>query len=368
MDPEGEHILSFRQAQADALVWFREIDGHDAGGDGDKNRGPYTVTRAMNDYLDWIRDNRGQKTYIDTKCRIDNFILPALGAIELRKLKYQRLDKWFRNLANMPPRVKAAKGATEPKFRMIDDNDGEARRKRKSTANRTLTVLKAALNKAWREGKTETEAAWRPIEAFENVDAARLRYLTVDEAKRLINGASPDFRLMIQAGLLTGARYGDLAKLQVQDFDANNNSLYIRQNKTGKAHHVILDEQGAKFFIAVSAGKSRSDLMLPRADGGKWNDTQQQRRMKSASMRAGLSEPATFYSLRHTYASLAVMNGMPLLIVAANLGHTSLRMVEKHYAHLAPSYIKKTVQETAPQFGIKHATNVATIDGKHHKN
>jgi hypothetical protein len=33
------------------------------------------------------------------------------------------------------------------------------------------------------------------------------------------------------------------------------------------------------------------------------------------------------------------MNGVPLMVVAKNLGHADTRMVEKHYGHLAPSYV-----------------------------
>ena len=51
------------------------------------------------------------------------------------------------------------------------------------------------------------------------------------------------------------------------------------------------------------------------------------------------------------------MNGMPLMVVAKNLGHTSTKMVEKHYGHLAPSFIVDAVLDHAPRFG-------ATDDGK----
>jgi len=41
------------------------------------------------------------------------------------------------------------------------------------------------------------------------VAAARVRYLTVAEAKRLLNACNPDFRRLVQAALATGARYGE---------------------------------------------------------------------------------------------------------------------------------------------------------------
>jgi integrase len=62
-----------------------------------------------------------------------------------------------------------------------------------------------------------------------------------------------------------------------------------------------------------------------------------------------------FHILRHTAASLAVMNGTPLVVVARNLGHASTRMVEAHYGHLAPSYIADEIRKGAPQFGFEVA-------------
>jgi len=61
-------------------------------------------------------------------------------------------------------------------------------------------------------------------------------------------------------------------------------------------------------------------------------------------------KPANFHVLRHTWASHAVMNGVPLLLVAKNLGHSTTRMVEKHYGHLAPSYVADAIKAGAPRF------------------
>ena len=54
------------------------------------------------------------------------------------------------------------------------------------------------------------------------------------------------------------------------------------------------------------------------------------------------------------------MDGMPLMVVAKNLGHSDTRMVEKHYGHLAPSYVAEAVRRHAPTFGFE-ASNVESI-------
>jgi hypothetical protein len=44
------------------------------------------------------------------------------------------------------------------------------------------------------------------------------------------------------------------------------------------------------------------------------------------------------------------MNGVPLMVAPKNLGHLDTRMVEKHYGHLAPSYITQAIHAGAPRF------------------
>ncbi len=53
------------------------------------------------------------------------------------------------------------------------------------------------------------------------------------------------------------------------------------------------------------------------------------------------------------------MNGMQLMVVAKNLGHSDTRMVEKHYGHLSPSFVAEAVRKSAPRFGISLGNVVA---------
>ena len=55
------------------------------------------------------------------------------------------------------------------------------------------------------------------------------------------------------------------------------------------------------------------------------------------------------------------MNGAPLLVVAKNLGHSDTRMVEKHYGHLAESYVADAIRAAAPRFGGGEKSNVVAI-------
>ena len=70
---------------------------------------------------------------------------------------------------------------------------------------------------------------------------------------------------------------------------------------------------------------------------------------------------ATFHVLRHTYASALAMKGVPMGVIAAQLGHADTRITEKHYAHLAPSYVAETVRAALPALGIMEPSNVTPI-------
>jgi len=72
----------------------------------------------------------------------------------------------------------------------------------------------------------------------------------------------------------------------------------------------------------------------------------------AAACRAARIPPANFHALRHTYASRLVMRGVTLPVVAAQLGHASIAMVERHYGHLAPSYVADTVRASFGRLGI----------------
>jgi integrase len=55
------------------------------------------------------------------------------------------------------------------------------------------------------------------------------------------------------------------------------------------------------------------------------------------------------------------MKGVPMGVIAAQLGHSDTRMTERHYAHLAPSYVADTVRAALPGLGIIGVKNVVSL-------
>jgi integrase len=353
-DADGVAILDFRHAQAVARERMVQRARTVAG----RSR-PWTVADAMNAYLEFLEvDGRSAHTVHDARCRDLAHIRPKLGDNEIAALTAERLRRWRNDLAKQPRRIRTRKGEKQ-KHRGVPDSE-DSQRARRASANRTWTTLRAALNHAFAEGKIETDIAWRKVKPFKAVDAARVRYLTVAEAKRLINASEPDFRLLVQAALMTGARYGTLTRLTVADFNDDAGAVAIRTSRKSKPYHVVLNGEGTEFFRQLCAGRRGDDVMLRRGDGAAWGVSHQLRPIEAASERAKILPPVNFHCLRHTWASHAVMNGVPLMVVAKNLGHVDTRMVEKHYGHLAESYITDAIRTDGPRFGIE-GTNVRPV-------
>jgi integrase len=342
--------LSFDAAQAKAREWLASVQVEQ-----DAPAGPLTVARACDDYLAFLRhDGRSDAAIRDAVYRIEAFIRPTLGRREVQSLKADELRRWRDQIANTPARLRTRNGAKQ-KHRAGAGADGS--RARRATVNRIWTTFRAALNHAFTEGRVASDAAWRKVKPFREVESARVRYLTVAEAKRLINACSPeDLRPLVQAALQTGARYGELTRLEVRDFNPDAGTVTIRQSKTGKARHVVLTAEGHLLFRQLTAGRAGDELIL-----GRWAKSQQIRPMAEAVQRAAIKPRITFHGLRHTWASLAVMSGMPLMVVARNLGHSDTRMVERHYGHLAPSFIADAIRKHAPRFGKPKESNVHGI-------
>jgi hypothetical protein len=140
------------------------------------SRGPYTVARAMGDYLEDYR-RRGGKASDSIESVTGRNILPELGNVSVAKLTTRRLLDWHRAIAERPRSWRSSPGAAA-NVATFDRKDAEAVRRRRATANRVLTYLKAALNHAWRAGLVPSDDAWRRVKPFRSVDAPVIRYLS----------------------------------------------------------------------------------------------------------------------------------------------------------------------------------------------
>lgn len=338
---DGVRVLDWKQAKTLAMKWFAEMDAADG-----IKLGAYTVTDALNDYIIGFRG----KDVENTKRRIEKLIRPELGHLEVSKLRHEQISKWHRDRAATPARLRSGKKAKKQNAKQL--MTAEDKRKRKCTANRDLSVLKAVLNVAYRDGKIMFDNAWRRVKPFPNVERARLRYLSDDEARRMVNACPLEFRPMVQAALLTGARYQELAGATVGNLDITAGTLMLMETKANRPRVCYLEAEGLGLFQEAATGKSSGDLLFPRPDGTRWGNAQQGRPIAKACEIAKIEPSASFHDLRRTFGARLAIKGVPMAVIAEALGHADERITRRHYAHLAPSYVAEQIRENIAGLGI----------------
>jgi integrase len=358
-DADGVSVLDYGQAQKAAREWWRSElrreDGHDT------RTGPFTVADAVTDYLKAL-ERRGGKSVYHTRRAAETHVLPALGSLQVAKLTAKRIEDWHHGLAENPPLARSTPGK-KPNHRKADKSP-DGIRSRRATANRVMTVLKAALNHAWKAGHVASDDPWRRVRPFKAVETARMRYLSEVECTRLVNACEPAFRNLVRGALLTGCRYSELARLRTADFNADAGVVTIRESKAGKPRHVVLTDEGRQFFGRLIAGNLADDPIFTRSDGGVWGKSHQLRPILEACQHSNIKPTVSFHVLRHTHGSMLAMRGVPMGVIAEQLGHADTRMTEKHYAHLAPSYVADTIRANFPTLGITKDGPVRALRSK----
>ena len=225
----GADILDFRQAQTKTIAWAAQQRRIAAGLEPTPPKAaaaPFTVANAIADHL---RDltARGSRGVLRLPRRAEAYILPALGPLPVGHLSRDKIRAWHHKIAKSPARVRSKPGHPA-KVRFQASQDEDLARRRRATANRVLTVLKAALNHAQFEGKVTCSGdAWQLVKPFRGVDAPKVRYLSDNECVRLVNACPTDFRAVVTGALLTGCRYGELALMRAGDLDGQAGTVNI---------------------------------------------------------------------------------------------------------------------------------------------
>lgn len=149
----------------------------------------------------------------------------------------------------------------------------------------------------------------------------------------------------------SGLRPGDLYSLTWQELNLDFRRLIKTPNKT--KHHIdaikidlplnneILTIMKAWF---EQLGSPTTGLIFPSRNGKKLDKQAHIRHWKKVISLAQIDLDLDFYSLRHHFISSMVAGGVPMFTVARLAGHKSVRMIEQHYGHLAPSSVESALE------------------------
>ena len=222
-----------------------------------------------------------------------------------------------------------------------------------SSVNRVMEVVRAVLRKAANE--------WEWLDRVPRVQMLpaakrRIRWITQDEAQRLIATLPEHLAAMVRFSLETGLRRSNVTGLQWSQIDLTRRTAWIHpdQAKARKAIAVPLSA-AAVIVIREQIGKHPTHVFSYRGR----SVTQVNTKAWAAGLkRAGISD-FRWHDLRHTWASWHVQAGTPLHVLQELGGWECVEMVRK-YAHLSSEHLAGYVDRLS---GMKPVGNgeVATI-------
>jgi len=277
-----------------------------------------TVADACRAYVEDRRREKGEATAHDAEMRFIRTIYNnSIGERRLEKVRTAHLKAWRQDL-NLSP----------------------------SSSNRNLAVLKAALNLAVRNRQVSFDAVleWRCVPPFKVTNNRRQLYLDREQRRALLAECSGAARDFFEAVALTGARAGEITSATRGQFDARTATMTFI-GKTG-SRTVPISAPAAALFKRLAQSKLPAALLFTRDDGKPWAHSDWDKILREAANRAGLPAGTCLYTLRHSFITAAITEGMATLDVARLVG-TSITMIDKHYGHLVHSAARERLARVA---------------------
>lgn len=217
-----------------------------------------------------------------------------------------------------------------------------------ATIHHYVKIIRAVYNKLIKWGDYARDNPAKSI-SVPRADNDRTRFLTHQEASMLLDElccrSIDTFRIALLS-LHTGMRAGEIFALMGEDINKSERYLTIKDPKNAVSRVAYMTDDVSKMFedIAPKAGK----LVFPARHGGIRIDVPKTfiRSVNDLGLNDKLVDPrnkVVFHTLRHTFASWLVSEGVPLKTVQELLGHSTIKMTER-YAKLAPDKKKEAAR------------------------
>jgi len=259
------------------------------------------------------------------------------------------------------------------------------------TLNHLRSYLSRAFNAARRAGRWPGPNPAQDVRK-RKVPRRQADYLRPHEVPLLLRALDPRWRPIFAAALYTGLRKGELLALRKADVDLGRQVLTVarsHERDTTKGGHADVIPIATELvpFLRVAMAASPSELVFPKADGTRMRaDVNLEWTLRRALGRAGVVEgyrhvcrrkgcghiepaqdetqrrcpndgrklwvkpvvrPIRFHDLRHSTASLLMMNGANPASVQRILRHSDPKLTTEVYGHLAPEYLRAEVDRLA---------------------
>ena len=258
------------------------------------------------------------------------FIYPTFGNREIRNIRAIEVERWLDRLTNkLAP----------------------------SSCNRVLAVFKTICSLAVRQGIVPASASPCSGVFSLKLQTPRERYLSPDEAVRLMTILEQSERQEAQALrllLLTGARKSEILKARWENVHLDLHMISVPISKSGKTRYIFLSD-AARDILAGLKSRGKSPWLFPGRSSRKpisdifayWKEVRD--KLNLADVR--------IHDLRHTFASFLVNAGHTLYEAQKMLGHADPRTTMR-YAHLGQDALV-TAAETVSKL-LKSGTQAQT--------
>jgi integrase len=173
---------------------------------------------------------------------------------------------------------------------------------------------------------------WRSVQPFAGASKRRDLYLDLEQRRALLKACSGSLHDLVEAAMVTGARAGELVSARVSAFDSRSGSITL-SGKTGK-RTIPISPAATTLFKKLAKGKLPAAYLLTRADGKPWAHSDWDELVRDAAKAAKAPAGTCLYTLRHSWITAALTDGMSPLEVSRLVG-TSLAMIDRNYGHLA---------------------------------
>jgi integrase len=358
-NPEPEKVAVANKEAGEALLisWWRDREDQIKGGQG------RTVATWLAHWLDTEIDGKvNERSLARYRNLVERHTNPYLGHIALDKLEPADVRAWLATLRKT--KITRGKGKSSPPRPLAND-----------TIRSAFVRLKAALKMA----VVDRLIRFNPCDGVRppEMESREAYALTPQEAHRLLRAVEGEwYEGLIFIALATGMRLGELLGLR-----------WSNVILTGDAPRIQIREQlqtcdGKRAFTTLKSKTSRRDIYLDadtidallaqqervrlrRSDPeAAWPKVDQQlvfpsevgtpyypknvlRSLRVALKRAGLPQIVRFHDLRHTAGSLMLAEGAQITDVSKILGHSSVAVTAKIYAHSFAENRRKAVASVA---------------------
>ena len=264
---------------------------------------------------------------------IDNHIKPNIGKIQLNKLTTLELQKLYKKLLS--------KGRVE---RI------EAKGQPKGLSPKTVRNIHQVISSAMDFAKRQKLIAINPADgcALPKLEHREMRTIPTEQLASFLREAKESGVFeMYYIELATGLRRGELLGLKWEDLDLQQGTLRVQRQvsringevveaplKTKNSYRTISLGTDAVEILKEQRKKcGGSEYVFPSPTGGPISPDSVLQMLHRVLKRAGLPK-VRFHDLRHTFATVALQNGVDIKTVSGMLGHYSAGFTLDTYAHV----------------------------------